>query len=118
MIDCNSFKEINDQYGHNSGDKVLTFISDTIKHHLRKDDIAIRHGGDEFLLILDVSSVKDADEIIRRIARKIASKVFVHDSQKFSVSLSYGIAPLKEDLHSAINEADQQMYIMKNSFYK
>ena len=52
MIDLDDFKLYNDTYGHNAGDMALTVVAETICKHIRKDDILIRYGGDEFLLVL------------------------------------------------------------------
>lgn len=115
MIDCNQFKEINDQYGHNVGDAVLMFTGDTIKNEIRKEDIAIRHGGDEFLIILNTSSQEIAAAVVGRISGHITAKEFKFGDDKFRSSISYGIAPYNGDLSLAIHEADKQMYIMKHS---
>ncbi|WP_407304506.1 GGDEF domain-containing protein [Enterobacter hormaechei] len=117
IMDCNRFKEINDRYGHNAGDDVLIFIGDTIKNETRKDDIAIRHGGDEFMIILDVFSPDEADAVIRRISSRISEKEFHFGNGTVKASVSYGIAAYKGNLQLAIHDADQKMYAMKNGLY-
>lgn len=114
MIDCNMFKQINDLYGHNAGDEVLIFIADTIKHSTRKRDIAIRHGGDEFLVILDVYNPDDAASVVSRISELIAANEFQHGHETFKASISYGISLYKGDISLAIHEADKAMYTMKH----
>lgn len=114
IMDCNRFKEINDRYGHNAGDEVLIYISDTIRNETRKADIAIRHGGDEFMIILDVSNWEEAAAVIKRISLCISEKQFHFGSETVRTSISYGIAAYKGNLHLAIHDADQKMYAMKN----
>ncbi|EMH1276860.1 GGDEF domain-containing protein [Enterobacter hormaechei] len=117
IMDCNRFKEINDRYGHNAGDDVLIYISDTIRNETRKDDIAIRHGGDEFMIILDASSREEAGAVIKRISRRISEKQFHFGSGTVNTSVSYGIAAYKGNLQLAIHDADQKMYTMKNGLH-
>lgn len=114
MIDCNQFKEINDRYGHNAGDTILMFTGDTIKNGIRKTDIAIRYGGDEFLAILNASSRESATTIIDRISEHIADKEFQFGGEAVRISISYGIASYNGDLSLAIHDADKQMYAMKH----
>ncbi|EOZ9391159.1 GGDEF domain-containing protein [Enterobacter cancerogenus] len=118
IMDCNRFKEINDSHGHNAGDDVLIFISNTIKSETRKDDIAIRHGGDEFMIILNVSSPEEAAVVIKRISRRISEKTFLFGNETVTASVSYGIAAYKGNLQRAIHVADQEMYAMKNGLHK
>lgn len=117
IIDCNRFKEINDRYGHNAGDDVLIFIGDTIKNETRKEDIAIRHGGDEFMIILDVATPDEAATVIKRISRHISEKEFHFGDGTVKASVSYGIAAYKGNLQLAIHDADQKMYAMKHGLH-
>ena len=59
LIDIDNFKEINDRYGHLTGDKVLEISAELIKNSLRKDDFVARYGGDEFLVLLNIKDPSD-----------------------------------------------------------
>lgn len=111
MIDINDFKEINDCYGHIIGDEVLTSICEIIQKDLRKEDIVIRYGGDEFLLILKDSNIEKSKFILNRITQNLKKL----NKFPFEISLSFGIDLLSDDgsLFDSIKIADDSMYNMK-----
>ena len=71
MIDLDDFKLYNDTYGHNAGDMALTVVAETICKHIRKDDILIRYGGDEFAVLGDWFGQEQIEEAIARIQEGI-----------------------------------------------
>ncbi|HEX7519075.1 MAG TPA: sensor domain-containing diguanylate cyclase, partial [Candidatus Deferrimicrobium sp.] len=71
MLDLDHFKEINDRYGHTTGDRVLALVAGVLGAHLRKTDIAARYGGDEFAVILPETDLSSAAVIAERIAEGI-----------------------------------------------
>ena len=74
FIDLDMFKEINDSFGHNFGDKVLIEISQRISLVMRANDILSRHGGDEFLIFLDgITSTKEIENIVKKIMSCLAN---------------------------------------------
>lgn len=75
-LDIDHFKRINDQYGHQVGDSVLTELADLLKRSLRKSDIAARIGGEEFLVILPETSRARAQETAQRLCRSISRHAF------------------------------------------
>lgn len=115
MIDCNKFKEINDVFGHNAGDQVLVYIGQTIKNELRKQDFAIRYGGDEFLIVVFVDDYTKAQNVLKRIQNRIGEKIFTFGEQTFTPAISWGIASLGNDLRHSIQQADERMYAMKKA---
>lgn len=112
FVDLNKFKEINDQFGHQFGDKVLVKVSQRIKSCLSDDDSAFRIGGDEFLVIRSGAVPSDYAEILKS---KISSP-FLCDSDVISVSASIGHACYPcdgENLDELIHLADKEMYSEK-----
>lgn len=107
MIDLDNFKEINDRYGHEVGDRTLVAFVEKAMENLRKDDIIVRYGGDEFLLILKNCDEADALQIMRRITSAIENIP--------GLKCSYGIARIENDLFDAIKTADMEMYKMKKN---
>ncbi|ADI00346.1 sensor domain-containing diguanylate cyclase [Salisediminibacterium selenitireducens] len=111
MVDANKFKDINDEYGHIVGDRVLKEMAEAMMEAVRDDDLVIRYGGDEFLVILRNTRKIHAGMIMERIKEKLKNTSIVSDP----VSFTYGISEVrkKEELKHAIRDADEMMYEMK-----
>lgn len=110
FIDLDGFKNINDQYGHQFGDQQLKEAARLINQSLRKEDLLIRFGGDEFVLCFDSHSIQD----IRMKMRVIRTNIERHFKQKeIYLSYSFGVAPLDMDIQYALERADKLMYINK-----
>lgn len=111
MMDVDDFKKINDAYGHLVGDRTLKLIGKTIKKTMRKADIAVRYGGEEFLIILPHTDLNVARKVAERI-RKAVEKFNVNGTK---VTVSIGIADnsSSSNLEELINEADKALYTAK-----
>lgn len=110
MIDVDNFKHINDAYGHDAGDMVLKSIAKAIMDNSRQNDVLIRIGGDEFLLILSHTDTAAADDLMKRIEKAIAK---IGDLPvTISISISYGISSFYSDesFEKSVKEADALMY--------
>ena len=116
FIDIDHFKEFNDSYGHQVGDKVLLSVAKQITSICRKEDILGRLSGDEFLLISeDVKDQQAIDKIIEKI-QKIFKKPQQIDNLSLHISISMGVALYPENgktPEALINAADQAMYAVK-----
>lgn len=112
MIDVNKFKKINDENGHLVGDSVLKNVSKIIKEILREEDLVIRYGGDEFLLVLKEVEELEALKIMERVSLRLRKT----QNFNFSIEISYGVEEISEDktLEEIIKRADYKMYTMKN----
>jgi len=109
MGDLNGLKIINDAFGHEQGDNLIREASAILKKVCRADDILARWSGDEFVIILPRTSVKNVEEIASRI-KKECKKTF---NQKIPLSLAIGEATKTEssrDIQSVIMEAENNMY--------
>ena len=116
-IDCDAFKQINDQYGHAAGDAVLRTIGDRIRHQIRQGDLAARLGGDEFLVVLDgIHHSDDAMQVAESLVRA-ASEPIPWNDQAFSLSVSVGVVlhASGEDTELLLRRADHAMYAAKAS---
>jgi len=116
-LDLDGFKEINDTYGHQSGDQMLKVIGERIRSEVRASDTFARYGGDEFVAMLINKSNSDLDiELITRLLTIVAKPVQIADVQ-LSVSASIGITryPQSEpmDADQLVRQADQAMYLAK-----
>ncbi len=118
MIDLDYFKFINDLYGHAVGDEALKKIAKLIQRNIRKDDILIRYGGDEFLLLLNRCPDTDCKEVFRRIHALInKSALELKNGVKTNLGCSIGVnlVPAKEtDFTEALKKADTQLYMAKH----
>lgn len=115
FLDIDSFKRINDQYGHSKGDEILTAFGRTISQHLRPQDIFGRYGGDEFSICLQLSSTQNGLMIANRIQSKIGNIKISDIRITASIGLAYGIPRPDDTFFDFIELADKAMYIAKNS---
>ncbi|WP_286263122.1 GGDEF domain-containing protein [Thalassotalea atypica] len=117
LLDLNKFKQINDVYGHEAGDKVLVYVSSQLKKSLRKNDILARWGGDEFVVVLPKVNADETMDICNKIIVKITKPYFLSDENiNVAVGTSIGISFFPEDkttLSSLVKAADKAMYTIK-----
>jgi diguanylate cyclase (GGDEF)-like protein len=120
IFDLDNFKKFNDSYGHIWGDKLLTLFSDIIKQNIRKSDIPVRYGGEEFLILirdLDIVISKNVGERIRRQLEK--QKIYVgEDKDRRKVTVSCGVAQYprhSRNIKTAVDMADKALYRAKEA---
>lgn len=117
MLDIDYFKQVNDQYGHKAGDKVLHKIANLMQGMLREVDILGRLGGEEFAIVLPQTNRPMALEVAERLRRHVADTVLTLDEGiSLSVTLSIGVVmmtPQYGDLDSLIGQADKGLYQAK-----
>ncbi len=111
LIDVDKFKSINDTYGHQKGDLVLSNLSKVFIDSIREKDYFIRYGGDEFLMILAGISEMKLYEKMELLEEKLKNI----EIQDITIGISYGISRLsvREDMEEKIKQADKDMYKMK-----
>jgi diguanylate cyclase (GGDEF)-like protein len=118
MIDLDSFKSINDTYGHQTGDMILVEVAQVLKENIRQIDILARYGGDEFAILLPEADLDTSLQIAERLREKIEEAEFRSPAGKVTVSISVGVAAISEEissLESMIASADTAMYAAKQS---
>ena len=121
MIDIDYFKNYNDYYGHPAGDIVIKKTADILRKSLRKDDIVIRYGGEEFLLILKNADSKIFKDVYKRIAENLKNENISHEKSPISdrVTISVGVCfkyfEKTLNLKENIKKADKALYISKES---
>jgi two-component system cell cycle response regulator len=118
LMDIDNFKHHNDTYGHADGDKVLARLGRVIASSIRTNDVACRYGGEEFTLILPVTSGKDAVVVGERIRKAFAAEAFYPvPGQKVQKTVSIGIAEYRKDEEggSLLERTDANMYEAKKS---
>jgi diguanylate cyclase len=117
LIDVDNFKQLNDRYGHLTGDDALKYLVDVIKHNLRPADIVARFGGEEFVLLMPDTPVDEAIETVQRLQRELTRTFFLANNDRLVITFSAGIAKwhLGEQDIEVIERADQAMYQAKIS---
>jgi diguanylate cyclase (GGDEF)-like protein len=116
LMDLDHFKQINDRYGHATGDEVLVSCAQYIQSMLREHDAFARYGGEEFVLYLPEVSVDAALQVCDRLRRGIATLVCESQGQRVPISASMGVAlASSQDPHwqAVLHQADQALYAAK-----
>jgi two-component system cell cycle response regulator len=112
FLDIDHFKQINDTYGHQTGDLVLAEIAAQIRSQLRSQDVLARYGGEEFVALLSSADERRAQEVAERIRKRIeAHRIVDHNDQVISVTLSIGVAEYDPSRVSPMSEVDQQRFL-------
>lgn len=113
MIDLNNFKKVNDTYGHLTGDSILKETANLLIKGFRKNDLIIRYGGDEFIVIIDLQNNNQFTDVKASTQKKLNK---ISKALPYSCSLSYGISyGKKRDFYSLLDKADKFMYSNKRS---
>jgi two-component system cell cycle response regulator len=119
IFDIDHFKQVNDTYGHAAGDYVLKEMARiTQKQAIRSQDFFARYGGEEFIVILSGSPIEKATEIAERIRKAIEEHDFTFEGQKFSITVSAGIAAKGRDTQiwdDLFKKADKALYKSKRN---
>lgn len=113
LLDLDDFKVINDQHGHNCGDRVLERVSETLNQETRVSDSLARWGGEEFLILAKATALSEAGPFAENIRAKIESLDF---GSEFTVTISIGICLVRPDLSvdRLLEKADEAMYRAKH----
>lgn len=120
MFDLDHFKDINDTYGHQTGDLVLKHVSDVTLQTIRDSDSAARYGGEEFFVILPEADSANALILAERLRSNISATVVSSNTGDISVTISVGVLTCdgcedRYDTRQIIAAADQAMYASKNN---
>lgn len=117
FLDLDNFKEINDRFGHDTGDQALVMIAHVLQNELRANDMVARLGGDEFTILLpDPKNLDDPKRIAKRVLMDV-KKPLIIEGNTVEVSTSIGVSLYPQDGISAqelLNKADQRMFRNKH----
>lgn len=117
VVDIDHFKKINDNYGHQTGDRVIKVIGRSIAKRLREVDFFCRYGGEEFVALLPETEGEAALALMEKIREAIAKASFNYKEQPLNISVSIGMTELRQGdtLEQAFERADQALYAAKNA---
>lgn len=117
MADIDLFKNINDTYGHTTGDHVLEKVAEIIKSSIRASlDWVARYGGEEFVIVLNDISKEESYQVIEKIRVKIENQLFKYKEETFKVTCSFGLAEVTQteyDFNKIIDPVDACLYQAK-----
>lgn len=117
LIDIDRFKEINDGFGHRTGDQALRMVAASIRDISRKGDVVARYGGDELAVLLPETPIDDAMILAERIRKLTSSNgLWVGNDKSVDITLSIGVAMTEGQITTSeqlIDAADQAMYVAK-----
>lgn len=113
LMDINDFKTINDIYGHLKGDQAIIQFGKILQHSIDKDSVAIRMGGDEFVIFAILKSNEEALALKKRIEQNVR-QFNIHSKEPFHLSFSIGIAKYNGNIDTFLSAMDDSMYEAKN----
>ena len=106
MVDIDHFKRINDAHGHLAGDSVLTSVAATVRSVLRRGDVLVRYGGEEFLVLLPGAGREDSARVAERIRGAVGDRAIVLDSTEVRLTVSAGY------VSTALNRVSSEMELV------
>lgn len=109
LIDVDNLKEINDTYGHMAGDKAIEIVGQAIKRNIRKEDLGVRYGGDEFLILLFNQDKRAAKKVIERIRKEI-SELAAEQGMNIQISAGAAYYDCLRNMGDIIKMADRDLY--------
>ncbi|QKF81664.1 GGDEF domain-containing protein [Halarcobacter ebronensis] len=120
MLDMDHFKAVNDEYGHDIGDKVLKELAVILEDTVRESDIVVRYGGEEFIVLLvNIKSEENALSVANKIAQRVReNEISVYAGNKLKKTISIGLSMFPKDSSSfdtIIKNADMALYEAKNN---
>ena len=115
FIDCNKFKKINDTYGHDCGDKVLTYVATQLQELIRENDKCFRYAGDEFVITLASQTYQEALLACKRLTNFFENNPMPYQGSFLPITISCGAAASdgKKTMDELLKEADEQLYLDK-----
>ncbi len=117
MFDLDHFKKINDEYGHLTGDMVLRELAQRMQGRIRKEEILVRYGGEEFVAVLPQTDHDGAVAFAEHIRKLVESNPFEIEGETVKVTISGGVATVNdctEDPMKIVKMADENLYLAKD----
>lgn len=119
LFDIDHFKSINDNHGHQAGDRILTAVAESARGVLREGDTLMRYGGEEFLAVLPGAGVDDLHDLAERVRRVVEATVVTDMHQELRVTVSVGAVSFPStdvtDTEDLVRHADAAMYVSKSA---
>lgn len=116
MFDLDHFKAVNDDYGHDAGDAVLSAFAKIMKKEVRAEDVIGRYGGEEFMVVLSESDTKGGVVFAEKVRKHVQKARFMYKGQRIEVTVSCGVSERAKhiNLEGTLKDADTFLYKAKN----
>lgn len=117
LLDIDHFKRVNDQHGHDAGDRVLQSLASVLVNQMRASDFVFRYGGEEFLVVLGEVDVARAESIAEMLRQRVASAdILLAANQSIKITVSIGVAAFDghPDYQRLVERADKALYDAKH----
>ncbi|MBI4292046.1 MAG: diguanylate cyclase [Betaproteobacteria bacterium] len=117
LLDIDNFKELNDCFGHKTGDDALVHLVGVMRETVRPSDSVARFGGEEFVILLPETELEEAVQVTKRVQRALTRRFFLADNQKLLITFSAGVAICGDDerRESVLGRADAALYAAKRA---
>ncbi|GFO65225.1 diguanylate cyclase response regulator [Geomonas paludis] len=119
IIDIDFFKQVNDTYGHQNGDVVLSSVAEVVQQQMRAYDSAARYGGEEFVLVFPGTALEGAVIAAERLRQAVIDHTFPHPLQDLTVTVSAGVATYPstqvDNIDALFRRADEALYRAKQN---
>jgi diguanylate cyclase (GGDEF)-like protein len=115
MVDLDHFKDLNDTFGHETGDRALRLFAETLRRSVRRDDLACRYGGEEFAIVLPHATVTDAIDVLERVRVGVRSAISAGNAPTFTASFGIALSSSYADLDEVVARADQALFDAKDA---
>lgn len=118
VVDLDGFKDINDRYGHQVGDKCLQHMAGIVRENSRRHDVVARYGGDEFSVLLPYTSLEAAVKAAEKYIMRLKENPFICEGKRLPLRLSIGVAAIPETHvdhpEDLVKEADRRLFLAKD----
>ena len=117
FVDIDCLKSIDDTYGHEAGDVILSAVAQVLKKNARKVDFVGRYGGEEFVILLPSTGLKDSVKFGDKLRSMIENFKFIYKNERIKVTISSGIATRSANLSETmtLEAADKMLYLSKEN---
>jgi diguanylate cyclase (GGDEF)-like protein len=113
--DLDHFKQLNDVFGHDAGDRALRTFSQVLRDSLRPADIPSRYGGEEFVIVLPGCGIPEAVQVLERVMRRTADRLSTGNHPNFTVSFGVASSEQASDFHAVVTLADEALLLAKSA---
>ncbi len=117
LFDIDHFKSVNDTYGHDAGDVILSSFGKMLRRYSREVDFVGRWGGEEFLVVLPKTGREGAVRFAEKLREVVSKSKFMYKDVRIPITISGGIADRKssQDMEDMLKRADENLYFAKES---